>query len=110
MILNGGQVNNRGVELSVRLDDSIGKFNYGTYLTWTWNRNKIVDLSFVDPIDKQVYGRDGISVGGFGGVHNVLYEGGSLGDVYVTTIATDEHGFYRLNNDGMIIPTTTKTT
>ena len=104
MILNGGQVNNRGVELSVRFDDNAGKFNYGTYLTWTWNRNKIVDLSFVDPIDKQVYGRDGISVGGFGGVHNVLYEGGSLGDVYVTTIATDEHGFYRLNNDGMIIP------
>jgi Outer membrane protein and related peptidoglycan-associated (lipo)proteins len=104
MILNGGQVNNRGVELSVRFDDSVGKFNYGTYLTWTWNRNKIIDLSFVDPVDKQVYGRNGISVGGFGGVRNVLYEGGTLGDVYVTTIATDEHGFYRLNNEGMILP------
>ena len=103
MILNGGQVNNRGIELALRFDDSVGKFNYGTYVTWTWNRNKIIDLSFVDPQDGKVYGRDGISVGGFGGVHNVLYEGGSLGDVYVTTIATDEHGFYRLNNEGMIM-------
>ena len=42
-------------------------------------------------------------MGGFGGVNNFLYEGGTLGDVYVTTIATDEHGFYKLNADGMII-------
>ena len=103
MILNGGQVNNRGIEMALRFDDSVGKFNYGTYLTWTWNRNKIIDLSFVDPQDGKVYGRDGISVGGFGGVHNVLYEGGTLGDVYVTTIATDEHGYYQLNNEGMIV-------
>ena len=103
MLLNGGRVNNQGVEVAVRFDDEKGKWNYGTYLTWSWNRNKIMDLSFVDPLDGQVYGRDGISVGGFGGVHNVLYEGGSLGDVYVTTIATDEHGFYQLNADGMIV-------
>ena len=103
MLLNGGRVNNQGVEVSARFDDEKGKWKYGTFLTWSWNRNKIMDLSFVDPLDGQVYGRDGISVGGFGGVHNVLYEGGSLGDVYVTTIATDEHGFYRLNADGMIV-------
>ena len=103
MLLNGGRVNNQGVEVSARFDDEKGKWKYGTFLTWSWNRNKIMDLSFVDPLDGQVYGRDGISVGGFGGVHNVLYEGGSLGDVYVTTIATDEHGFYKLNADGMIV-------
>ena len=103
MLLNGGRVNNQGVEVAVRFDDEAGKWKYGTYLTWSWNRNKIMDLSFVDPVDGKVYGRDGISVGGFGGVHNVLYEGGSLGDVYVTTIATDEHGFYKLNADGMIV-------
>ena len=103
MLLNGGRVNNQGVEVSARFDDEKGKWKYGTFLTWSWNRNKIMDLSFVDPLDGQVYGRDGISVGGFGGVHNVLYEGGSLGDVYVTTIATDEHGFYQLNADGMIV-------
>ena len=103
MLLNGGRVNNQGVEVAVRFDDEAGKWKYGTYLTWSWNRNKIMDLSFVDPVDGKVYGRDGISVGGFGGVRNVLYEGGSLGDVYVTTIATDEHGFYKLNADGMIV-------
>mgnify|MGYP002624361827 FL=1 len=103
LLLNGGQVNNKGVELAVRYDDSIGKVNFGTYVTWTWNRNKIKSLSFVDPTDGKEYGRDGISVGGFSGVNNILYEGGSLGDVYVTTIATDENGFYKQNSDGMIM-------
>ena len=101
--LNGGQVDNRGVELSVRFDDTIGKFRYGTFATWTWNDNKIVSLSFKDPETGEVYGRDGISMGGFSGLNNILYEGGTLGDVYVTTIATDENGYYKQNADGMII-------
>ena len=103
VFLNGGQVDNMGVEMALRFDDSIGKFNYGAYFTWTWNQNRIVDLSFVDPVDGTVYGRDGISVGGFSGVNNILYEGGTLGDVYVTTIATDENGYYKLSSDGMIM-------
>ena len=100
--LNGGQVDNRGVEVALRFDDSVGSFRYGTFATWTWNRNKIVSLSFKDPETGEVYGRDGISMGGFGGVNNILYEGGTLGDVYVTTIATDEKGFYLQGSDGMI--------
>ena len=103
MYLNGGRVDNTGVEMALRFDDSRGKWNYGTYLTWTWNKNKIVDLQFRDPVSGTMRDGNGLPMGGFGGVNNFLYEGGTLGDVYVTTIATDEHGFYKLNADGMII-------
>ena len=99
--LNGGQVDNQGVELSLRLNDSVGKFNYGTYFTWTWNQNKIVDLTFKDP-DGTVYSGNGFPMGGFGGLNTFLYEGGTLGDVYVTTIKTDESGYYDLDANGMI--------
>lgn len=100
--LNGGQVDNWGVETSLRYDDSAGKLNWGTFFTWTWNQNKIVSLSFKDPVTGQVYDGNGLPVGGFSGVKQFLYEGGTLGDVYVTTIATDEHGYYDATNAGMI--------
>ena len=100
--LNGGQVDNWGVEMALRYDDSAGKFNWGTYVTWTWNQNKIVDLHFKDPVTGEVYDGNGLPMGGFGGVNTFLHEGGTLGDVYVTTIATDEKGFYKLNAAGMI--------
>ena len=101
--LNGGQVDNQGVEMSLRFDDHVGKFNYGTYFTWTWNQNKIVDLHFTDPETGEVYDGNGLPMGGFGGLNTFLYEGGTLGDVYVTTIATDEHGYYKTTSAGMIM-------
>ena len=101
--LNGGRVDNQGVEMSLRFNDNVGKFNYGTYLTWTWNENKIVDLHFTDPETGEVHDGNGLPMGGFGGLNTFLYEGGSLGDVYVTTLATDEHGYYKLNSAGMVL-------
>ena len=100
--LNGGQVDNWGVEVSARFSDEIGKFRYNTYLTWSWNQNKIVDLHFKDPATGEVYDGNGLPMGGFGGLNTFLHEGGTLGDVYVTTIATDENGYYNLDSNGMI--------
>ena len=100
--LNGGQVDNEGVEMSLRYNDSVGKFNWGTYFTWTWNQNRIVDLHFKDPATGEVYDGNKLSMGGFGGINSFLYEGGSLGDIYVSTIAVDENGYYNLNSAGMI--------
>jgi len=100
--LNGGQVDNWGVELSARLSDEIGKFRYNTFFTWSWNQNRIVDLHFTDPETGEIYDGDGLPMGGFGGLNTFLHEGGTLGDVYVTTIATDENGYYDLDANGMI--------
>ena len=101
--LNGGQVDNKGVELSARYGDTIGKFKYDSYLTFTWNTNKIVDLHFTDPETGEVYDGNGLPMGGFGGLNTYLYEGGSLGDVYVTTIKKEDSGIYAQDSSGMIV-------
>ena len=86
--VNGGQVDNMGVEASIRFNDKIGKFSYGVFGTYTWNKNKIVSLEFPDE-NGNVLKRERIPMGGFGGLNTFLYEGGTLGDIYVTTLAMD---------------------
>ena len=100
--VNGGQVDNRGVEAAIRFNDSIGKFNYGFYATYTWNKNEIVSLEFPDENGVKMK-RERIPMGGFGGLNTFLYEGGTLGDVYVTTLKTDENGYLSQTDKGMVI-------
>ena len=104
VFLNGGQVDNQGVEMALRFDDTVGKFNYGTFATWTWNANKIIDLQFRDPETGEIHDGNGMTVAGLGHVQTILHEGGSLGDIYVSSLAQDESGLYKLNNAGMVIP------
>ena len=101
--INGGRVDNKGVELALRFNDSWGKFNYGTYFTWTWNDNRIADLHFTNPQTGELMDGNGMKVSEFGdNINAILYEGGTLGDIYVSTIKTDENGYYALNSAGMI--------
>ncbi len=81
-IINAGQVNNQGVELSASWDqDFASGFNWRTYMTYSHNQNKIISLPF-----------DKFELGGMAGMKTILKEGGSMGDIYVTTLKTDEHG------------------
>ena len=100
--VNGGQVDNKGVELSLRWSDKIGPLNYSLYGTYTFNKNKIVSLEVPDE-NGNVIKRERIPMGGFAGLNTFLYEGGSLGDVYVTTLAVDENKYYQQTDKGMII-------
>ena len=97
--LNGGQVDNKGLELMVRWSDKIGQFSYETYFTGTWNQNKIVSLKFVDPETGVEYDGNGMSVGGFGGVSTFLYEGGTLSDMYVTSLNVDPNTGYLVQDE-----------
>jgi len=99
--VNGGQVDNQGVEAAIRFNDSIGKFSYGVYGTFSWNANKIVSLEFPDQ-NGNIIKRERIPMGGFGGLNTFLYEGGTLGDVYVTTLAT-ENGYLKQDSKGMVV-------
>jgi len=99
--VNGGQVDNRGVEAAIRFNDNIGKFNYGIFGTYTWNANKIVSLEFPDE-DGNIIKRERIPMGGFGGLNTFLYEGGTLGDIYVTTLAKDGD-YLKQDSKGMIV-------
>ena len=100
--VNGGQVDNNGVELSLRWNDRIGALNYNLYATYTYNKNKIVSLEFPDE-DGNVLKRERIPMGGFAGLNTFLYEGGTLGDVYVTTLQVDENKYLRQTDKGMVL-------
>ena len=94
VIVNGGRVDNKGIELSARYTQKLGQVNWESYLTWTLNRNKIKELlrEWKNPEDGQVYSLSELDMGGSGAYKMRLTEGGTLGDIYVNTLATDEHG------------------
>ena len=43
-VVNGGRVDNKGIELSLRFEDKWGNFGWSSYLTYSLNRNKVVEL------------------------------------------------------------------
>ena len=97
IFINGGQVDNKGIELSLSLNQPLGPVQWNSTFTYTINRNKIkkllpetkVSLKNGDEIIKQ----DVLDVGGIGNVISRLTEGGSIGDLWVTALRTDEHGY-----------------
>ena len=95
VLLNGGRVDNQGVELSASwTQDFKCGLNWRTYMTYSHNQNKIVELmdAWTVPDTGEVITMDEMEVGGMAGIKGKLVEGGSMGDIYVTTLKTDEHG------------------
>ncbi|MCD8208868.1 MAG: SusC/RagA family TonB-linked outer membrane protein [Bacteroidales bacterium] len=94
VIVNSGRVDNQGVELSANYSNTWGKWYWSTYMTYSHNRNEIKELltSWTNPATGESVSLDELEVGGTGGVKNILRVGGSMGDIYVTTLRTDEHG------------------
>ena len=98
-VVNGGRVDNKGVELTARYTQPLGALTWETYLTWTLNRNKVKQLlkEWRNPIDGEIYNLDELYMGGTSGYQIRLTEGGTLSDVYVSTLKTDEHGAIYVN-------------
>lgn len=97
VIVNGGRVDNKGVELTARFSQPLGPVNWETYMTWTLNRNKIVELLNNYEINGEFYTLNQIDQGGTGGYKTRLVEGGTLNDIYVSCLRTDEHGQIYVN-------------
>lgn len=93
-IFNGGNVENKGIELMARYDQSWGDFHWGTYLTYSINRNRVKELApnYRDPVTGEAAPLTEIDMGGTGMYKMRLTEGGTMGDIYVNTLRTDEHG------------------
>ena len=98
-VVNGGRVDNEGVELTARYIQPIGALTWETFLTWTLNQNKVKELlkDWRNPIDGEIYNLDELYMGGTSGYQIRLTEGGTLSDVYVSTLKTDEHGAIYVN-------------
>jgi TonB-linked outer membrane protein, SusC/RagA family len=94
--VNAGQVTNKGIEASLGFHGEIVRdLEWTSSATLTLNRNKIVQLlsTYTDKTTGQTVSVDSLSVGGTGSYMMALVKGGSIGDIYVTTLATDEHGY-----------------
>ncbi|TWV11293.1 SusC/RagA family TonB-linked outer membrane protein [Bacteroidaceae bacterium HV4-6-C5C] len=96
--INAGRVDNKGIEASLTLNQPIGPVQWTSSLTYTINRNKIKQLL---PMTKLKNGESvelhRMDMGGVGNVKTVLTEGGSIGDLYVTCLQTDEHGYINVD-------------
>lgn len=104
--INAGQVRNKGVEASLGYNEKVGPLDWNSTATFTLNRNKIIRLlsDYTDKTTGQLVSVDSLSVGGTGSYMMALTKGGSIGDIYVTTLATDEHGYI---NVGQVTQTVT---
>ncbi|HEY9542057.1 SusC/RagA family TonB-linked outer membrane protein [Prevotella sp.] len=99
MWVNGGRVDNRGLEFSARFSQPLGPVDWESYMTWTINRNEVKDVisEFTDPETGETYKMDQMNLGGFNGTRNLITKGGDLSDIYVRTLKTDEHGAIYVN-------------
>lgn len=90
IIANAGNVQNSGVELSVRYDNTFGNLHWETYATASHNKNVVTELvkEFNFP-GLGTYSIDKLEPSSKTGVKTVIYEGGSMGALYVTSIKTD---------------------
>lgn len=92
--INGGQVDNKGIELSLALNQPLGPVQWNSTFTYTLNRNKIKKLLKLTTLSSGLtVEQDVLDLGGVGNVMSRLTEGGSIGDLYVTALRTDEHGY-----------------
>lgn len=92
--VNAGQVDNKGIEASLHFQQDLGPVNWKTNFVYSINRNKIVKLlpEYTMP-NGEVVSLKTMDMGGVGNAKTMLTEGGSMGDLYVTTLKTDEHGY-----------------
>jgi TonB-linked SusC/RagA family outer membrane protein len=104
--VNAGEVMNKGIEASLGANLKFGKLDWNSTVTFGMNRNRIEKLltNYTDQTTGQVVTVDSLSVGGTGSYMMALVKGGSMGDIYVNTLAVDEHGFI---NVGLVTQTVT---
>ena len=95
VIPNAGRVDNMGVELSASWTQEFASgFNWRTYMTYSHNKNIIREVltEWYDSETDTVLSLPSFEKGGMGGVKTILKEGGSMSDIYVTSLNVDEHG------------------
>lgn len=92
LYVNSGRVDNKGVELSLTLNQNLGPVEWTSNLIYSRNKNKIVDM-LNTVVDGNTFQSDELSVGGTTGVQMWLVKGESIGDLYVRGLKTDEHGY-----------------
>ena len=100
LYVNAGKVTNKGIELALGFKQRIGSVNYKSTVLWSLNRNRIDKLlpEYTNEELGVTVHLDEMDVYTLGGAKQRLTVGGSMGDVYVNTMRTDEHGAIWINS------------
>ena len=92
--INGGQVDNKGLELSFGVNQPLGPVNWRSTFTYSINRNKVVKLLNPTTLEGDLeVSQDHLDLISIGNVKSRIFEGGRIGDLYVTTLRRDSHGY-----------------
>lgn len=94
VVLNAGRIDNKGIEATARYTKEFGAVSWTSSLTYSLNRNKIVELlrNWENPVTGETISMLELDMTGTGSYKMVLKEGGTMGDIYVNTLRVDEHG------------------
>lgn len=93
--IQAGDIANWGIEASLTFRRQFNKLHWESQATFSMNRNKIQQLvrNYPDPITGELLNIPSLEVSTFGNYRMILEEGGSMGDIYVTSkLKTDENG------------------
>ena len=85
MYIQSGNVQNWGMEFSLGLNNTFGRFNWNSTITYSFNNNKVVELldNYYDPLTNENYSLEEFGASGVGSISNRLTKGGTMGDIYV---------------------------
>lgn len=106
LYVQAGNVQNRGIELTLGYDQDFGDFNYNTTFTATANQNKLKELpsNVLNPVTKEPLDLSDIKMGRFR-----LREGGEIGAIYADKrVERNDEGYVNYT-PGQAIPTETTT-
>lgn len=98
VLVQAGKVQNYGVELTLGYNDDWEGFSWDTNLTYTMNRNKIIRLAngVTNPVTGDIITMPFLEkniLGSQGSPRVVLFEGGTMGDIYIDKeLAKDHNG------------------
>lgn len=103
--IQGGKVNNKGIEMSLGYDNTFGNVTWSSNYVFSANKNKIVDLigNWKNPITGEAYPNDYIIYNAYGDTKFILKNGGSLGDLYsLTDLKRDNEGNIYVDANGNV--------
>ncbi|WP_345947629.1 SusC/RagA family TonB-linked outer membrane protein [Mucilaginibacter sp. PAMB04274] len=105
--VNAGRIDNKGIEVTASLNQKLGPVKWTSNLVYSLNRNKIKQLlpAYQNQATGETVSIDSLDMGGTTSYKMILVKGGSMGDVYVNTLKTDEHGYIYVNSSSQTVAT-----
>jgi TonB-linked SusC/RagA family outer membrane protein len=93
--INGGKVNNKGIEASLGLNFNIGSVKTNSTFVFSKNINKIVEMlaPTTDPVTGEILSVSNLIVSSAGTYRMEIKEGGTMGDIYASGLYRDLNGY-----------------